>query len=311
MPIAKLWVNHVSMETDPSKHIAYLTNGHQLSTGEQAQVWTKSIPKDCKTDLRALIAHWRGIFDRFLEERATPGSMIHHNATVTARQFVINLPNCISPAQINDLAKAVLRDFPRHLPVTMVLHKTSNRGKQHLHLQGLFSYRNGGYGSIQEPFRLGITKQMKETVTLELVKSGYTVDAGKQSGISASGISASERRWLRAQGTVEQRRSPRYMMKLSAIATSPKLQNYCREQATRMLDRMGVPASEFPPLNTMNTMELLQSTCLPEKQSLQDRPSSNQPHGSVQPLTQDELQKELIKARRWKHTKTISRNFRS
>lgn len=145
MPTAKLWVNHASMSGDPSAHISYLTNGHQLSASEQPQLWTKSLPKSCKTDRAALVAHWRGIHEKFLEERATPGSMIHHNAKVTGRQFIINLPNDISPAQINDLAKAVLRDFPRHIPVAMVLHRTSNRGKQHLHLQGLFSYRNGGY----------------------------------------------------------------------------------------------------------------------------------------------------------------------
>lgn len=305
MPIAKLWVNHVSMTGDPSAHIAYLSDGHQLSaTDEQPQIWTKSLPKICKTDRAALIAHWRGIYQKFLEERATPGSMIHHNAKVTGRQFVINLPNDITSAQINDLAKAVLQAFPRHIPVSMVLHKTSNRGKQHLHLQGLFSYRNGGYGSIVEDFRLGITKQMKETVTTELTRAGYSVDAG-----APSGISASERRWLRAQGTVEQRRSPRFMMKLSAIAVSPNLQEYCKNQAIKMLDRMGAPASEFPAINTMNIMDQLRSISLQERQSVPDRPNSNRPHGSIQPLTQEDLQKELKRVRGWKHSTRITKNI--
>jgi len=305
MPIAKLWVNHLSMTGDPSAHIAYLSDGHQLSaTDEQPQIWTKSLPKICKTDRAALVAHWRGIHQKFLEERATPGSMVHHNAKITGRQFVINLPNDIIPKQINDLAKAVLHDFPRHIPVSMVLHETSNRGKRHLHLQGLFSYRNGGYGAIQEEFRLTITNKMKATVTKELTGYGYQVDPG-----TPSGINASERRWLQAQGSVEQRRSPRFMMQLSAIATSSSLKKYCKNQAIKMLDRMGVPASEYPALNTMDSIQLLQPISFQEKQSLQDRPSSSQPHGSVQPLTQDELQKELIKVRRWKHTKTVSRNL--
>jgi hypothetical protein len=304
MPIAKLWVNHVSMTGDPSAHVSYLIDGHQLPADEQAQIWTKSLPKSCKTDRAALVAHWRGIHQKFLEERATPGSMVHHNAKITGRQFVINLPNDIAPKQINDLAKAILQDFPRHIPVSMVLHETSNRGKKHLHLQGLFSYRNGGYGAIQEEFRLTITNKMKATVTKELTGYGYQVDPG-----TPSGINVSERRWLRAQGSVEQRRSPRFMMQLSAIATSPSLKKYCKNQAIKMLDRMGVPASEYPALNTMDSIQLLQPISFQEKQSLQDRPSSNQPHGSVQPLTQDELQKELIKVRRWKHTKTVSRNL--
>jgi len=129
--IAKLWVNHLSMTGDLLKHIAYLTNGHQLDPDEQQpQVWTKSLPKGCKDDHTALVAHWRGIYDRFLTKRATPESIVHHNAKITGRQFVINLPNDISQDQVNQLAKAVLKDFPRHIPVSMVRHQTTNRGKE-------------------------------------------------------------------------------------------------------------------------------------------------------------------------------------
>lgn len=306
MPTAKLWVHHASMTTDPSKHIAYLTDGHQRSVDEQVQTWTKSLPKSCKTNRADLVAHWRGIYQKFLQERSTPGSMIRHNAKITAKQFVINLPNDVTPEQINTLAKAVLQDFPRHLPTAMVLHETSNRGKKHLHLQGLFSYRNGGYGGIQEEFRLNITNTMKATVTKELTGYGYHVDQG-----TPSGITTSERRWLNAQGSVEQRRSPRFMMSLSAIATSPKLQEYCRAQARKMLARMGAPASEEPALNAIITMEQLQSIYTPKENSLRDQSSTGHSPGAVEPLTQQALEHELIKARTWKHTRTISKNFRS
>ena len=60
-------------------------------------------------------------------------------------------------------------------PLSMVLHKTSNRGKKHLHLQGLFSYRNGGYGAIQEDFRMNITGQMKNTVAETFARMGYAL----------------------------------------------------------------------------------------------------------------------------------------
>lgn len=306
MAIAKLWINLVSMTTDLSHHISYLTNsGHQVDAGEQPQLWTKSLPKSCKTDRAALVAHWRGIHEKFLEERATPGSMIHHNARVTGRQFVINLPNDITPAQINDLAKAVLYDFPRHIPVSMVLHRTSNRGKEHLHLQGLFSYRNGGYGAIQEQFRLDITKTMKATVTRVLTQAGYTVDAG-----TPCGISASERRWLNARGTVEERRNPRFMMILSAIANSHQLKEYCKRQAERMLARMRATSSVDSLLNTHDSMEqLLDTEPIMETDRLrEDHPAGDSSAGH-EPLTQQILEQELIKARRWNHSTKITKSI--
>jgi len=305
MPTAKLWVSHISMSGDPSAHISYLTNGHQLDADEQAQVWTKSIPKTCKTDRAALVAHWRGIYQKFLEERGNPDGMVRHNAKVTARQFVINLPNDIKAEQVNDLAKAILRDFPRHLPVSMVLHRTSNRGKEHLHLQGLFSYRNGGYGAIQEQFRLDITKTMKATVARELTKYGYTVDAG-----TPCGISASERRWLNARGTVEQRRNPRFMMILAAIANSQQLKEFCKRQAERMLARMRASSYVDAALNTLDSMDLLLATDTTRNVDRpQEKPATGESRASHHPLTQSELEQELIKAHRWKHTTIISKSI--
>ncbi len=305
MPIAKLWVNHVSMTGDPSGHISYLIDGHQLSADEQARVWTKSIPKTCKIDHRALVAHWRGIYEKFLEERATPDGMVRHNARVTARQFVINLPNDISADQIHSLAKAVLHDFPRHLPVSMVLHRTSNRGKEHLHLQGLFSYRNGGYGAIQEQFRLNITQQMKTTVARELTGYGYTVDAG-----TPSGITSADRRWLQAQGPVEQRRNPRFMMSLASVATSTKLQEYCRKQASKMLARMGLPSPVDAVLNTLDSMDQLLSIDTSRNVDRpQEQPAAGESRATHIPLTQHHLEQELIKARKWNHSTRISRNI--
>jgi hypothetical protein len=305
MPVAKLWVNHVSMTGDPSAHVSYLTNGHQLDADEQACVWTKSIPKACKTDHHALETHWAGIYKIFLEERQNPDGMVRHNARVTARQFVINLPNDLSADHIHSLAKAVLHDFPRHLPVSMVLHRSSNRGKEHLHLQGLFSYRNGGYGAIQEQFRLNITKQMKATVTRELTKAGYTVDVG-----TPCGISASERRWLNARGTVEERRNPRFMMILSAIANSPQLKEYCKRQAERMLARMRTTSSVNEVMNTYDSMDQLLATYqIKDDIRLQeDHPAGGSSAGHA-PLTQQILEQELRKARRWNRSTRITKSI--
>ncbi len=304
--IAKLWVNHVSMTGDPSRHLAYLIDGHQLNADEQPQIWTKGLPKECKHDNAALVAHWRGIYERFQSERATPGSMIHHNAKVTARQFVINLPNGISDAQVHQLVKNVLKDFPRHIPVSMVLHRTSNRGMAHNHLQGLFSYRNGGYGAIQEPFRLGITNIMKATVARELTNFGYQVDQG-----TPGSINTKERRWLNAQGSVEQRRNPRFMMTLSSTATSPRLQSYCARQAQSMSARVG-PATKSVDnmLQMMETMLELQSTPYQDSNSLRDQSGTGHPRRPSEPLTQQALEHALIGARRWQHTKRNSESIR-
>lgn len=172
---ARLWVSHVSMKHNPADYAVYITRpGHQQCAEDvRPRIWSKSMPKECKQGRSALVGYWQGIHDKFLEARRTPGTPVHHNAKITARQFVINLPNDIDDAQVNQLAKAVLRDFPRHLPVSLVLHRESNRGKPHMHLQGLFSYRNGGYGSINDDFRLNITGQMKQTVAREFERFGY------------------------------------------------------------------------------------------------------------------------------------------
>jgi hypothetical protein len=303
--VAKLWVNHASMKTDPSVHAAYLTRpGHQQNAHEEARMWTKSLPKACKTDRAALVAHWRGIYQRFLEERNTPGSSVHHNAKVSARQFVINLPNDITDAQVDKLAKAVLFDFPRHIPVSMVLHRTSNRGKKHLHLQGLFSYRNGGYGVIQEDFRLKITQQMKNTVAEELTRLGYAVDQG-----TPGGISNNERRWLNQQGTVEQRRNPRFMMELAKTATSSRVRAYCLKQAEKMARRIFAPPPVEEMMQLMTNMTDLSSIYPKEKNSAQGQPSTDRPHGTTEPLTKEALEKALIEARRWQDTKKISKSI--
>ena len=305
MPIAKLWVNHVSMTGNPAAHISYLIDGHQLDADERAQVWTKSMPKACKTDQRALVAHWRGIYDRFVQERQDPGGMVRHNAKVSARQFVINLPNDLAADHIHSLAKAVLLDFPRHIPVAMVLHRESNRGKEHLHLQGLFSYRNGGYGEIQEQFRLNITQQMKTTVTEELTGYGYTVDAG-----TPSGITSAERRWLQAQGTVEQRRNPRFMMSLASAATSTKLQEYCRKQASKMLARMGLPSSVDEVLNLHDSMtQLLANEPIMKIDRPQEKPAAGESRACHFPLTQRQLEQEFRKACRWNHSTRITKSI--
>lgn len=303
--IAKLWVNHASMTTDPSVHVAYLTRpGHQQNAHEQVRLWTKSLPKPCKTDRAAMVAHWRGIFQRFEEERKTAGSSVHHNAKVSARQFVINLPNDISTEQVDKLAKVVLLDFPRHIPVTMVLHKTSNRGKKHLHLQGLFSYRNGGYGAIQEDFRMNITSQMKNTVAETLTHLGYAVDHG-----TPGSINNNERRWLSQQGTVEQRRNPRFMQELATIATSPRLKAYCLKQAEKMTRRISKPSPVDETLQILTSMPCLLTTYLKAENPAQGQPSTDRPHGTHEPLTRETLEKARIKARRWQATKKISRNI--
>ncbi|ADW19267.1 hypothetical protein Despr_3137 [Desulfobulbus propionicus DSM 2032] len=292
--IAKLWVNHVSMTGDPSRHMAYLIDGHQLAPDGRPQIWTKSLPKNCKTDNATLVAHWRGIHDQFLSERATPGSMIHHNAKITVRQFVINLPNCISDEQVNKLAKAVLQDFPRHIPVSMVLHKTSNRGKQHTHLQGLFSYRNGGYGAINDEFRLNITGLMKWTVRRELTNLGYEVDQGSP----GCGINTKERRWLNAQGTVEQRRNPRIMTALSEKAESPRLKAYCAKQAEVMTARVSsLSVSVDDTLKIMTTMETITDLLVTYTQhdnSQRGQSGGDQPQAANQPLTQQQLELALM-----------------
>lgn len=303
--VAKLWVNHQSMAGDPARHAAYLTNGHQLGADERAQVWTKSIPKACKTDRDTLVAHWRGIYLKFIEERQTPGSSVHHNAKVSARQFVINLPNDISDQQVEKLAKAVLLDFPRHIPVSMVLHRTSNRGKHHIHLQGLFSYRNGGYGSIQEDFRLNITQQMKTTVAEELSRQGYHVDLGKPGSINNK-----ERKWLNAQGSVEQRRNPRFMKELASKANSPRLKAYCVAQAEKMSGRIAAPLPVDSTLQIMTSMTELHVIYPKDAiHSPQGQPSTDRPRGTAQPLTKESLENALTKARRWNHTKRTSRSI--
>jgi len=303
---AKLWVNHLSMTGDLSRHVAYLTNGHQLDPDEQVQLWTKSLPKTCKHDNAALVAYWRGIYNRFRAERSTPGSMVHHNAKITGRQFVINLPNDINDDQVHQLAKAVLKDFPRHIPVSMVLHRTSNRGKTHTHLQGLFSYRNGGYGAIVDDFRLNITGLMKLTVRRELTNFGYFVDQG-----TPGGINSKERGWLNAQGSVEQRRNPRFMMALASTATNPRLQNYCVKQAEKMSARIGEPSSSVTKnLQIMDTMDQLLNIYLSEAvKPLQDQSSGGHPQGTSEPLSQKALEQALIKARKWNRLKVISKNI--
>ncbi|SHO52973.1 hypothetical protein [Desulfopila aestuarii] len=305
--VAKLWVNHASMAGDPSAHVSYLTNGHQLSADEQARVWTKSIPKACKADQAVLVKHWRGIHERFIEARQTPGSSVHHNARVTARQFVINLPNDISEAQVNQLAKAVLQDFPRHIPVTMVLHRTSNRGKQHLHLQGLFSYRNGGYGAILEDFRMNITGQMKQTVAGMFERFGYEVDHGRPGSINTK-----ERRWLNQQGTTEQRRNPRFMTALASRLTSKRLRDYCLKIAASMLSKMPQSQPAGMLMQTMNTMcELSTTYCKTANiRPLHDTPAPTE-RAEHKPLTpQERLQKQLFRARAWTHTRKISKSIK-
>ena len=302
--IAKLWVNHASMTGDPSAHVAYLVNGHQLEPSEQPQIWTKSLPKNCKTDRKALITHWRGIYERFKSERATAGSMIHHNAKITGRQFVINLPNDISDDEVHKLAKAVLQDFPRHIPVSMVLHRTSNRGKQHTHLQGLFSYRNGGYGAINDEFRLNITGVMKLTVRRELFNIGYEVDQG-----TPGGINTKERRWLNAQGSVEQRRNPRFLTTLATRVASPRIQAYCIKRAETMQARVGTAQSVDSVLTTMETMTNLLSIYPGETtKRLRELSGTSQPHGT-EPLTQKALEQALVRAKQWNHSKTISKSI--
>lgn len=308
--IAKLWVNHISMEHNPADHAEYLTRPEhqQGAADERTRIWTKSLPKDCKRDRTALVKHWRGIFDEFVKARQTPGSPVHHNAKITARQFVINLPNSITDDEIDKLAKAVLLDFPRHIPVSMVLHKTSNRAKRHMHLQGLFSYRNGGYGAIQENFRMNITQQMKNTVAEAFARMGYTVDRG-----APGGISNNERRWLNQQGTVEQRRNPRFMKELATIATSQRLKAYCLKQAEKMVRRISVPSPVDTTLQIMSAVTAVTdlSNIYPkENNPAQDLPRSSRPPGTNEQVTVETLEKALIKARRWEATKKNSKNIR-
>jgi len=300
--VAKLWVNHQSMTGDPSAHVSYLTNGHQLSVDEQARVWAKSLPKACKADRAALVKHWRGLHDRFVEARQMPGSGVHHNSRVTARQFVINLPNNISDELVNKLAKAVLKDFPRHIPVSMVLHRTSNRGRPHMHLQGLFSYRNGGYGSIQEDFRMNITKQMKQTVANEFRRFGYHVDYGKSGSINNK-----QRKWLNHQASVEQRRNPREMESIAARSTSKRLRAYCLKQADKMRLRMksGTPQNDVLPL--LSAMVNLPSITSRINDIHAQQTATDTLRTERVPLTNDVLQKKLLKAKRWnQHFKTAS-----
>ncbi len=294
--IAKLWVNHASMTGDPSSHVRYLVDGHQLSADEQAQVWTKSIPKACKTDNTALISHWGRIYAKFLEERQAKGSAVHHNAKVTARQFIVNLPNDISNDQVHHLAKSVLFDFPRHIPVAMVLHTKSNRGKNHMHLHGIFSYRNGGYGQINEHFRLNITKQMKETVSKALTSYGYRVDHG-----TPGSLNCKERMWLNQQGTVEQRRNPRFIEDLAKLATSERLRTYCLKQANTMRSKIGVEQPQEMSELIMNTAILL-STIDERREILPARQTNTDTvrRGELLPAAEELLRKRLKEIGRWK-----------
>ena len=230
--------------------------------------------------------------------------MIHHNAKITGRQFVINLPNDISDDEVHKLAKAVLQDFPRHIPVSMVLHRTSNRGKQHTHLQGLFSYRNGGYGAINDEFRLNITGVMKLTVRRELFNIGYEVDQG-----TPGGINTKERRWLNAQGSVEQRRNPRFLTTLATRVASPRIQAYCIKRAETMQARVGTAQSVDSVLTTMETMTNLLSIYPGETtKRLRELSGTSQPHGT-EPLTQKALEQALVRAKQWNHSKTISKSI--
>ncbi len=301
MSIAKLWVNHISMTGNLADHISYLTNGHQMDADEPVRLFTKSIPKACKNDRTALVQHWQGIYDKFTSERARPESQIHHNAKVSGRQFVINLPNDISDKQINQLAKAVLKDFPRHLPVSMVLHTSSNRGKTHFHLQGLFSYRNGGYGSINDQFRLNITKQMKATVAAQFKKLGYTVDYG-----TPGTINNKLRQWLCCESTVEQRRNPFFMRDLAKKASNERLKKYCLQQAAKMEARIPKPASTI--INQVDQTHLLLTTGNQEVTGTQD-PQDQVRTEIDRPLTEEMLVKEHAKLMQWKHTKTITKNI--
>lgn len=304
---AKLWVNHASMMHNPADHAAYLTGpGHQQSADSGCtRTWTKSMPKEFKTDRSALVKHWRGIHEKFVHERQTPGTSVHHNAKVTARQFVVNLPNNITEKQVDQLAKTVLKDFPRHIPVSMVLHRESNRAKKHMHLQGLFSYRNGGYGQINEDFRLNITKQMKQAVTAEFKRFGYTVDLGKPRSINNK-----QRQWLSQQGSVEQLRNPRFLASIATKTTSKRLQNYCMKLIASMKSRMQQSDSPDQLLQTLNTMVNLSSTYSKESDNRVQTPATPDRRAEQMPLTPETLQKQLLKARRWKtHTKSVSRNI--
>jgi hypothetical protein len=186
----------------------------------------------------------------------------------------------------------------------MVLHHKSNRGQKHLHLQGLFSYRNGGYGAIQENFRMNITDQMKATVSAELSRQGYLVDHGKPGSINGK-----ERRWLNQQGSAEQRRNPRFMTALASIAVSPRLQNYCSTQAQKMLARIATPPPVELTMALMLNMTGLQSIYPREVNTPQGTTSTSRPHGPMKPLTEAVLKKSLMRARRWNITKKISKSI--
>lgn len=145
---------------------------------------------------------------------------------------------------------------------------------------------------------------MKLTVRRELFNIGYEVDQG-----TPGGINTKERRWLNAQGSVEQRRNPRFLTSLAAKATSPRIQAYCIKQAESMQARVGNTQSVDPVLTTMETMDKLLSIYPAETTNrLREQSGTSQPQGA-EPLTQEALEKALLKAKQWNRSKTISKSI--
>jgi hypothetical protein len=168
----------------------------------------------------------------------------------------------------------------------------------------LFSYRNGGYGAINDEFRLNVTSIMKWTVHKELTSIGCQVDMG-----TPGSINTRERTWFSAQGTVEQRRNPRFLTDLAAKAVSPRVQAYCVKQATAMTARMKTASSVDAVITTMETMNQLLFIYPSEVTNrLREQSGTSQPQGT-ELLTQETLEKALLKAKQWKRTKTISQNI--
>jgi len=137
--------------------------------GNNHRVWTKGIPKTVRT-LAKIDAYWDAIHEKWEEHTPTQAKM-------TGKQIFVALPNDITEAEIQKVAKSILKTVPQHHPATMAVHYTSGKDDtKNVHLHGVISMRRGGYGKTNDEYRLNARELAKQAVDQTLKKCGYSIE---------------------------------------------------------------------------------------------------------------------------------------
>ncbi len=224
---ALIFCRQEGLKSNPSNFIRYACESKQA---DSIKLWTKSLPSVCKHDVKQLRQAWSRIYKHFIEAKNMPGSKVGANSSQVVKNAIIALPNELTELEIKFLAKKILQSIPQRHPATIIFHERSRRGMQHSHFHLIYSVRLGGYGAVNDSFRMNAVANFKNVLEEQYSKFGFTIQKSKP----GTKIKEKELKFLNHKTTVESRRNPRVLRQLAATSCSPRVKEYCNNTAQKI-----------------------------------------------------------------------------